>query len=350
MFPEAASTFAGEVDTLYFVWIAVSLFFSVLIAAFIIFFFMKYRRREWYQYGNQAEVKTLPLEITWSVIPLIITLAMFAWGAKVFFDLSRPPVDADAYYAVGKQWMWKFQHPEGVREINDLHVPVGRPIQLTMTSEDVIHSFYVPAFRVKKDVLPGRYTTVWFEATQPGRYHLFCAEYCGTEHSRMIGSVYALSPEDYESWLATGVAGPTLQASGEELFEQFACATCHQVGDGASVDATRLARGPALRGLFGTEVALASGRTVTADESYIRQSILNPQADIVAGWQPIMPTFKGQVTAEQVNALVDFIKSLDGEPAGVPGLGEDLREGAVPALQAATDSVDELEGNRPDAG
>jgi cytochrome c oxidase subunit 2 len=299
--------------------VAISLFFSVLIAALIFVFFMKYRRRPWRRFGSSAEIRTLPVEIVWSVIPLVITLVMFVWGAKVFFDQSRPPADAIAYYGVGKQWMWKFQHPEGAREINDLHVPVGQPIRITLTSEDVIHSLFIPAFRVKSDVLPGRYTTVWFEATKPGAYHLFCTEYCGTEHSRMIGTVYALEPEDYERWLATGQTGVPMRVSGAELFSRLACNTCHREGE-ATPDLP--ARGPTLAGLFGTEVTLVGGDTVVADEGYIRRSILEPQAQVVAGWQPIMPTFKGQVTEEQIATLVDYIRSLppaaqaaDSEPA-----------------------------------
>ncbi len=307
LFPDAASTVAREVDALFLAWVAISLFFSVLIAALIFVFFMKYRRRPWRRYGSSAEIKTLPVEIVWSVIPLVITLVMFVWGAKVFFDQSRPPADAIAYYGVGKQWMWKFQHPEGAREINDLHVPVGQPIRITLTSEDVIHSLFIPAFRVKSDVLPGRYTTVWFEATRPGAYHLFCTEYCGTEHSRMIGTVYVLEPEDYERWLATGQTGVPMRVSGAELFARLACNTCHREGE-ATADLP--ARGPTLAGLFGTRVTLVGGDTVVVDEGYVRRSILEPQAQVVAGWQPIMPTFKGQVTEEQIATLVDYIRSL----------------------------------------
>lgn len=325
LFPDAASSVAREVDTLFFGWVAISLFFSVLIAALIVIFFMKYRRRPWRRMGRATEVKTLPVEIAWSVIPLIIVLAMFVWGAKVFFDQSRPPEDAVAYYGVGKQWMWKFQHPEGAREINDLHVPVGQPIRITLTSEDVIHSLFIPAFRVKTDVLPGRYTTLWFTATKPGAYHLFCTEYCGTEHSRMIGTVYALPPEDYERWLSTGQVGVPMRVSGAELFERLACNTCHREG-AATPDLP--SRGPTLAGLFGTEVTLVGGDTVTADEGYIRRSILEPQAQVVAGWQPIMPTFKGQVTEEQLATLVDYIRTL-------PGAGQAAETGAGETAPAA---------------
>jgi cytochrome c oxidase subunit 2 len=307
LFPENASSVAGEVDALTLAWVAVSAFFIVLISLVILFFFMRYRRRRRGEVGETTELRTLPVEITWSVIPLIIALGMFAWGVKVFFVTARPPADAVEYWVTGKQWMWKVQHPEGVREINTLHVPVGQPVRLTMTSEDVIHSFFIPAFRVKADVLPGRYTTVWFKPTKPGRYHLFCAEYCGAEHSVMGGWVEVLEPEEYERWLETGQTGPTMRASGEELFQQLACNTCHLL-DAPPTGVKP--RAPSLMDLFGAQVALAGGRAVTADETYIRESIVNPQAKVVAGWQPIMPTFKGQVTEEQLNALVAYIKTL----------------------------------------
>lgn len=332
LFPDAASTVARDVDALFLGWVAISLFFSLLIAGLIVVFFMRYRRRPWRRLGSSAHLKTLPVEITWSVIPLLITLVMFTWGAKVFFEQSLPPDDAVGFYGVGKQWMWKFQHPEGVREINDLHVPVGQPVKITLTSEDVIHSLFIPAFRVKSDVLPGRYTTVWFEATEPGAYHLFCAEYCGTEHSRMIGTVYALAPEDYETWLATGQVGTAMRVSGGELFTRLSCETCHR--EGAATEGLP-ARGPTLAGLFETDVKLVGGDVVTADESYIRRSILEPQAQVVEGWQPIMPTFKGQVTEEQLNALVDYVKSLPAGPRTAEA-GAEAGAEAAPAGGAAT--------------
>jgi cytochrome c oxidase subunit 2 len=206
---------------------------------------------------------------------------------------------------MGKQWMWKAQHPLGKSEINMLHVPVNQPVKLIMTSQDVIHSFYIPAFRVKKDVLPGRYTELWFEATKTGEYHLFCAEYCGTEHSQMIGSVVVMEQLEYERWLSGNVAGESMAAAGQRLFEQRGCASCHA--------GTSDARGPALAGLFGKEVQLEDGRTVTADESYLRESILNPQAKVVAGYSPVMPTFEGQISEEGLLQLVAYIKSLEGD-------------------------------------
>jgi cytochrome c oxidase subunit 2 len=235
-------------------------------------------------------------------------MIMFTWGAKVFFTAFRPPADAVEYYVVGKQWMWKFQHPQGKREINDLHVPIGQPIKLTMTSEDVIHSFFVPAFRVKADVLPGRYTTVWFEATKAGSYAIFCAEYCGTEHSRMGGTIHVMEPGDYEAWLAEGGAADERLLSGEELFAKYVCNTCHYPDSAA--------RAPILNGVFGTQVALADGARVLVDENYVRESILNPTARVVAGYQPLMPTYKGQIGEEDLIQLIAYIKGLEPTAGG----------------------------------
>jgi cytochrome c oxidase subunit 2 len=239
---------------------------------------------------------------------------MFGWGAKVFFDAYRPPKGAMEIYVVGKQWMWKAQHMDGQREINELHVPVGRPVKLTMGSEDVLHSFYIPAFRVKADVIPGRYNVLWFTPTKPGRYHLFCAEYCGTRHSGMIGWVEVMEPNDYQAWLAGGRASDSPAAAGEKLFQDLVCISCHR--DDAQ------ARAPQLKGLFGHTVRLQGGATVVADEAYIRESIVNPQAKVVDGFQPIMPTFQGLVTEEQLLQLIAYVRSL-GEvappaPAGAP--------------------------------
>lgn len=304
LFPESASSLSGDVDRLFIAWSAVSIFFSLLIAGLIVYFMARYRRRHPEEVGAN-ERAALWLEIGWSVIPLVIMLAMFVWGTRVFFQLYRPPVDAVEYTAIGKQWMWKIQHPGGQREINTLHIPIGQPVKVKLASEDVIHSFYVPAFRVKQDAVPGRYTTVWFNATKPGVYHLFCTEYCGTEHSRMIGSVIAMEPRDYELWLAGGAAGKSMAASGAELFQTLACETCHRTGD-----AGRLARGPALDGLYGNPVKLAGGGTATADDTYLRESILNPGAKLTAGWDPVMPTFQGQVSEEQLTQLIAYIRTL----------------------------------------
>ena len=324
LYTEGASTIAGSVDALFWTWVAISAFFSLLIAVAIFVFFIRYQRRKRGEIGSEDE-GSMALEIVWSAIPLVIVLAMFGWGTKVFFTQSRPPADAVEYFATGKQWMWKIQHPSGRREINELHVPVGRPVKLTMISEDVIHSFFVPAFRVKADVLPGRYTTLWFEATKPGEYHLFCAEYCGTEHSLMGGTVYVMEPDEYEAWLAQEpIPGGGAAASGEELFAALACETCHREGSRA--------RGPNLAGVYGSTVELADGSTVVADETYLRESILNPQAKVVRGYQPLMPTFAGQVSEDQLLQLIQFIKSQgtgSGE-AGGGAAGGDVTGGGAP--------------------
>jgi len=301
LFPDQASTMAGQVDALYFFLIAVSVFFSVLIFFLIYLFAVRYRRR------SEEEVpKEIPgllkLELVWSIIPLLLTMVAFAWGASLYFDGYNPPDNALEIYVVGKQWMWHIQHPTGQREINELHVPMGQPIKLTMTTEDVIHSFYIPAFRMKKDVVPGRYTTMWFEATKPGQYHLFCAEYCGTKHSEMIGKVVVQEPADYQNWLSGGTANESLEVIGEKKFQQFACHTCH-------VDKPN-ARGPSLVGVYGKGVRLRDGRSVIVDEAYIRESILDPNAKIAAGYKPVMPTFKGQVSEVGILQITAYIKSL----------------------------------------
>jgi cytochrome c oxidase subunit 2 len=300
-FPQQASVQAGQVDAVYFFLVAVTAFFSLLIASLIVAFAIKYRRRDDSEVGAAIH-GSLALEMLWSIIPLGIVMVMFVWGAKVFFDLYRPPAGAMEVFVVGKQWMWKIQHADGNREINELHVPVGRPVKLIMGSEDVIHSFFIPAFRVKADVIPGRYNVLWFEATTPGTYHLFCAEYCGTKHSGMVGSIVAMEPADFQAWLGGGGASESPVAAGQRLFTDLACNTCHIE--------TQQGRGPMLTNLFGGKVLLQNGATVVADEVYIRESIVNPQAKIVAGFQPIMPTFQGLVTEEQLLQLIAYVRSL----------------------------------------
>lgn len=309
LFPVQASTLAPEVDHLLYFMLAVTVFFTLLIFGAIFYFAIKYRRRSENELPH-VQHTGYTLEILWSVIPFGITMVMFTWGASIFFTASRPPNDAIQIYAVGKQWMWKLQHLEGQREINELHIPVGTPVRLTMTSEDVIHSFFVPAFRTKQDVLPGRYTTTWFTPTKPGKYHLFCAEYCGTRHSGMVGWVYVMEPKDYQNWLSGGATEGSLAENGKKLFEQLACNNCHKEDNSG--------RGPTLVGLFGKQVQLAGGAAVKADEAYFRESILQPQAKIVSGFEPVMPTFQGLVTEEQVVQLVEYVKSLGPKPGAGP--------------------------------
>jgi cytochrome c oxidase subunit 2 len=312
--PERASSFAWKVDSLYFYLSGVTLFFTLLISATLIFFVIRYRRRSPYEIPRPI-AGSHKLETIWTIIPFMIAMTMFAWSASVYFDQYKPPENAIEVYVVGKQWMWKLQHATGQREINELHVPVGRKIKLIMTSEDVIHDFFVPAFRTKADVVPGRYQTLWFEATKPGRYHLFCAEYCGMNHSGMIGSVIVMEPREFDDWLSGNTASTTPAAAGQQLYQTLGCASCHGTeGEGG--------RGPSLAGIFGKEQALQSGQSVTVDEGYIRESIVNPQAKMVIGFGPIMPTFQGQVTEDQLVQMVAYIKSLHGGgdiPARAPG-------------------------------
>src|SRR5919201_4808303 len=278
--PPQASSVSGEVDSLALFMLAVSLLIAVGIFICIVVFVVKYRRRPGNDIGQPAR-RTLPLELTWTLIPLMLAMIPFVWGAKIYLAEAQPPADALEVYVVAKQWMWKTELPGGQSEINSLHVPTGRAVKLTMTSQDVIHSFYVPAFRLKADVLPGRYTTLWFEPSQPGEYRLFCSEYCGTDHSRMLGSVVVMRPGEYANWLSTGATASGSPADqGRKLFQQFGCVDCHAAG-----------RGPNLQGVFGQPVRLTDGSTVTADENYIRESILRPSAKVVAGYQPIMPSF-----------------------------------------------------------
>lgn len=314
LFPESASTIASHVDALYAYLVLVSAFFSLLIAFCVVFFAVKYRRRgdEIPKPMDEHSIGGMILEIVWSVIPLGLSLIMFAWGASIFFTESRPPADSMEIYVTGKQWMWKIQHLEGAREINELHIPVNRDIRLTLTSEDVIHDFYVPAFRTKTDVLPGRYTTEWFRPTKVGAYHIFCAEYCGTKHSGMIGTVYVMNEADYNTWLGEGSGEGSMAEQGQALFNQLGCGTCHP----SEINKLN-GRCPNLFGLFGTTVNLKDGSTVRADESYIRESVLYPQAKIVAGYDDIMPTFKGLITEDGLLKIVEYIKSL-GPRNGMP--------------------------------
>ncbi|MBT3603997.1 MAG: cytochrome c oxidase subunit II [Candidatus Latescibacteria bacterium] len=301
LFPEQASSFALKVDGIYFATVLLSVFFAALVSVLVIIFAIKYRRKSPDEIPRQI-AGHIGLEIFWTAIPLVLALGMFVWSTVLYFHITTPPANTLEMYVVGKQWMWKLQHPEGKREINELHVPLGQPVRLTMTSEDVLHSFYIPAFRVKKDVVPGRYTSLWFEATKIGSYHLFCAEYCGTEHSRMIGKVHVMEPQDYQNWLTGGVANEPMEVAGERLFEQYACHTCHKV-DGKG-------RGPSLVGLYGKSVGLEGGGSAVVNEAYIRESILNPAVKLVAGYKPIMPTFKGQISEEGVMQLIAYVKSL----------------------------------------
>jgi cytochrome c oxidase subunit 2 len=304
---------ASRVDALYFFLLGVTAFFSLLIAGLIVVYAIRFRRRSADAVGARIHGGTV-LEIAWTVIPFLITMVIFVWGASVFFAMSRPPDETLNVYVVGKQWMWKFQHLDGQREINELHVPVGRAVKLIMTSEDVIHDVFVPAFRIKADVIPGRYTNIWFEPTKPGVYHLFCAEYCGTRHSGMTGQVFVMEPNEYQAWLSGGGQEGSLASAGQKLFADLACNTCHRP------DAQ--GRGPMLQNLFGNTALLASGETIVVDEAYVRESILTPAAKVVAGFQPMMPTFRGLVSEEGLLELIEYVKSLKAESPGAPARPE----------------------------
>jgi cytochrome c oxidase subunit 2 len=324
LIPEQASTMASQVDALTLFLTAITLFFTILIAVLIVAFMIRFRRRKPDERGADVH-GSLALEIGWTVVPFIIVMSIFVWSASIYAKIKRPPANAVNVNVVGKQWMWKVQHMEGRREINQLHVPTGQAIKLTLTSEDVIHSFYVPAFRIKQDAVPGRYTEIWFEATKPGHYHLFCAEYCGTIHAGMIGEVIVMEPTEYQDWLETppavlaatagggagGAAGGTGGGAqqtpadlGKALFTAKGCATCHAVAGGL---------GPQLGGLIGKTVSFQDGSSTVADEGYVRDSILNPQARVVAGFPPVMPTFQGQLSEENLMDLIAYIKTLPPE-------------------------------------
>jgi cytochrome c oxidase subunit 2 len=309
--PDHASNFAWPVDLIYLVLIALSVIFSVPIIFLIFYFGFKYRR------GAVVDRKMSHTSnwLEWSAIGgmLALIVPIFVWSASLYFNMYRPPDGALEIYVVGQQWMWKLQHPTGQREINQLHVPVGRPIKLIMTSEDVIHSLYVPAFRVKHDVIPGRYSILWFEATKTGSFHLFCTEYCGTEHSGMVGEVIVMEPAAYQAWLSGGgqaqAGAPqtpeSMAEAGQRLFQERGCASCHVSGGGGPA--------PSLGGVYGSQVQLEDGQVVTADDAYIHESILSPAAKVVKGYQPIMPSFQGQLTEQDILNLIAYIKSLSGQ-------------------------------------
>jgi cytochrome c oxidase subunit 2 len=321
LWPEQASTMASRVDALYIFLLIVTGMMTLLIFICLVYFAARFRYRPGVR-AEQIEGSTA-LEVTWSTIPFLIFMVIFAWGAVVYFKERTPPSDSTEVYVVAKQWMWKLEHAEGQREINELHVPVGRDVRMIMTSQDVIHSFFIPAFRIKQDVLPGRYTVAWFRATKPGTYHLFCAEYCGTQHSGMVGSIVVLEPAQYETWMNGGSTGP-LSATGEKIFAELGCSTCHR--------SDTQGRGPNLHGVFGKPVQLEDGRTVTADENYLRECILDPGTKRVKGFQPIMPTFQGLVSEEQVNALIAYIKSI------AAAKGEAVKSASTAAPPAQTNA------------
>src|SRR5277367_4254100 len=300
LFPPEASKIAPQMDALYFFMVLVSLVGLTLVIMLVLSFSILYNKKR-HPVAIQIEGSTL-LEATWTIIPLGLFLIMFVWGALLYFRIYTPPANAMNIYVVGKQWMWKVEHPGGQHEINALHVPTGRPVQLTLISQDVFHSFSIPDFRVKREVIPGRYSTVWFEATTPGTYHLFCTQYCGTNHSQMIGEITVLTPEDYQKWTQGSTSGMSLAQNGERLFASMGCNACHS-GSAA-------ARGPNLSGVFGSTLQLTSGSQVLVNDAYLRDSILNPSQHITAGYAPIMPTYQGQISEDGLIDLVEYVKAM----------------------------------------
>ncbi len=302
-----ASTLAPRIDALFWSMVVLCALVALGVFAAMVFYCVRYR------HGTRADRRgahhqALGIELTWTLLPFGLFILVFVWSLLLYAQARTPPADAQTVYVVAKQWMWTIQHAGGQREINALHVPAGVPIRLTMTSQDAIHSFYVPAFRVKQDVLPGRYTQLWFTATQVGTFPLLCAEYCGLDHSKMGGRVIVLRPEDFGRWLAGHDTGTSLAGQGRAVFESHGCSGCH--GENATVHA------PSLRGIYHTPVQLADGSSVIADDRYLRDAILLPQDRRVAGYAPIMPSFSGQISEEELLALLAYIRS--DTPAGPP--------------------------------
>lgn len=306
IFPEAASTVAPHVDAIMWVLFGTSGFVFLGVSFTILYFVVRYHH-------TRMAVRTLTkrqrhmMEYSWTLIPLLLFLTVYTWAAYQYFEEHEPPPDSEEIFVVAKRWMWKFQHANGIRELNELHIPVGRPIKLVMASQDVIHSFFVPEFRIKQDVVPGRYDYTWFQAISKGHFHLLCTQFCGVAHSDMVGEIIAMDPADYAHWVQSqllpgaGRSPVTLASQGRQLFTRYGCASCHDT-DG------RVA--PDLHGLFMSRVGLENGQTAVADESYLRESILNPSARIVMGYPDIMPSYQGQASEEDVMALIAYIKSL----------------------------------------
>lgn len=329
LFPPEASSVAPYADAFFLFLLLISLLGTSIVVVMVVSFSVLYRR-ERNPEATQIEGSTL-LEATWTIIPLALFMICFVWGALLYFRIYNPPTNAMNIYVVGKQWMWKAEHPGGQHEIDALHVPVGRPVQLTMISQDVFHSFSIPAFRVKREVIPGRYTTVWFTATQAGTYHLFCTQYCGTLHSEMIGEVTAMSPSDYEAWLAGSTSGTSLAQNGERLFASLGCNACHS-GNSA-------ARGPNLAGMYGTKVQMQNGSYVNVDDAYIRDVILNPTSHLAAGYAPIMPTYQGQVSEEGLVDLIEYIRNLQSNERVQQTLNTSIVQGQAAQPGSGNNSV-----------
>lgn len=310
--PPQATNMAGEVDTIFIVLLALTVFFASIVFALVIMAAVRYRRRAHGDIGQPLKLKSSKPEWGGMAFLGVLAFGMFLWSGATYVRMFNPPADAVPVFVTGRMWMWKAQHENGVREQNALHVEVGKPVKLIMTSEDVIHSFYVPAFRIHTDLVPGRYTTQWFTPTEVGSYRLLCSEYCGTGHGIMGGEVVVMNSADFQAWMTSmGGSGATGAVAGEQLFQAQGCIACHTGVQGAPA--------PKLAGLFGTQVTLESGQTVTADANYIQESILNPTAKVHKGYQPIMPSYQGRLSEEQVFALVQYVESLGEGGAAAPG-------------------------------
>ncbi|HEV2473028.1 MAG TPA: cytochrome c oxidase subunit II [Chthonomonadales bacterium] len=333
LMPEAASTFASKFDVLFFVLLALLFIFTGTVALIILILGFRYRR------GSKADRSNPPeghigLELIWSVGPLILGLGVFLWGAILFAQVRQPPANAAEVFVIAKRWMWHFEHTNGIREMDKLHVPLGQPVKLTMISQDVIHSFFCPEFRLHQDVIPGVYTTTWFQATKVGRYHLFCSQYCGTQHSEMTGWIYVMSPSDYQRWVGAGgpaddeqnvpsSAAHTMEGQGEQIFQDKACNNCHTAED--------TVRAPTLVGIFGKARKMQDGRLIQADNAYLRSAILDPESNALQGYPQTMPSYK-ELTEEQVLQLITYIKSLG--PASAQASGTPAATGATSARSA----------------
>jgi cytochrome c oxidase subunit 2 len=311
LWPQVASTQATKVDFIFILLLILSGGIILLVAGLLLGFSIRYRRGSSAPRGKLPEFMRRDIEIGWTSATLFLALFLFWWAATVELSAMQPPTNALEIHVLAKQWMWKSRHPSGAREIDELHVPVGEPVRLLMTSQDVIHSFFVPAFRMKQDVLPGRLTQTWFQATKIGEYHLFCAEFCGTEHSVMRGRIVVMKPEDYAVWTQAQPEADNLAREGARLFVSLGCSGCHTAGSRVHA--------PGLSGVYGRQVHLSDGRTVTADEAYLRDSILLPKKDVVVGYEPLMPSFSGVVDEDDLQRLVAYLMSLRDTSAAAAG-------------------------------
>jgi cytochrome c oxidase subunit 2 len=320
--PQQASSISYFHDWVFYTLVALTAVFTVLVYGMVVFFAVRYRKGSKVN-RHQAHHENIVLELAWTVVPTILGLIMFFVGAKLFIEMRTSPKDGEDVYVIGKQWMWHMQHSNGVRENNTLHVPVGRNMRLTLISQDVIHAFYIPDFRTQIHVVPGRYTTLWFQATKAGRYPIYCAMYCGTQHSEMGGYVYAMPPKEYDQWLKNGgnnIAEMSMQERGGRLFKVLACDNCHT---DHSTD-----RAPGLAGIYGTQRVMSGGSTETADDAYMREAILKPGDKLSAGYANTMPNYDGQISEEDVLDLVAYIKSLNQPNAkGKAVAGSDVQKG-----------------------